>query len=549
MKRPAFTLVELMVSIALVLILMYGVTQVFSTTQSVVSSNQAISNATRDARSAQTVLSRDFDSFAGDGPFIIIHNEYRPAFRTRAELNGDRDYATATTPAARDNAILTRDIDGDNVEGGAGETTAPAEINERNHRIDTLSFFTRGLFKRQTGGAMPNGDSPFLANMTGTEAFVWYGHLRLANNAGALTAQQDPGQGTIGNNSANLFAASWAFGREAVLLKAESRDPNTGQLSITDNSNPPQQQIYYKGALPLSPLAVNSPATAGTFLIQSSRYDLAGIGMSDYRAKLITFLNNPANANVAWWDQLFSGSSAAAQANAGLVPTRFFASPLVTKPITPASLSQLAPMFLPGCSSIIVEYAGDFVGQDNTVYTGTSNTISPTWGDVVSVYKPTNPNAPPAAIGTDGVIDYIPVVPGPGSPAGVLPTTRIRWYGAPRNIFGTTSATGALSIPGWTAAAKSRNLTEVVPLRDLWRTLPIEAFNQTGAPFEKNVNTSIPSKPDYFGANGLPVGAEYTVAFGPLDPKPKMIRLTFTMDDPLGRTTSGVTWEMVFTLP
>jgi prepilin-type N-terminal cleavage/methylation domain-containing protein len=544
MRRHAFTLVELMVSIALVLILMYGVTQVFSTTQSVVSSNQAISNATRDARSAQSVLSRDFDSFAEDGPFVIIHNEYRPAFRTRAELDGDRDYATAATPAARDAAILTRDIDGDNVEGSsAGETTQAAEINERNHRLDTIGFFTRGLFKRQTGGALPAGDSPFLANMTGTEAFVWYGHLRLSNNAGSLTAAQDPGQGTIGNNGNNLLAASWVFGREAIILKAPDKDG-----FIDDRSTPAQHQVYMTGGVALAPLAVNTPANAGTFLIQSSRYDLAGIGMSDYRGKLITFLNNPANTNVAWWDQLFSGSSTAAQV-ASAPPTRFFASPLVTKPITPASLSQQSPIFLPGCSSVVIEYAGDFVGQDNTVYTGTSNVISPTWGDVVSVYRPANPVAPPAATGTDGVIDYIPIVPGPGAPAGTLPSTRIRWYGAPRNIYGTTSATGALSIPGWTAAAKSRNLTEVVPLRDVWRTLPIEAFNLVGAPFERNTNATMPQKADYLGANGMQAGAEYTCAFGPNDPRPRMIRMTFTMDDPLGRTPSGTTWEMVFTLP
>jgi prepilin-type N-terminal cleavage/methylation domain-containing protein len=546
MRRSAFTLVELMVSIALVLVLMYGVTQVFSTTQSVVSSNQAISNATRDARSAQSVLSRDFDSFAEDGPFVIIHNENRPAFRTRAELDGDRDYAAATTPTARDAAIITRDLDGDNVEGtGAGETTQTAEINERNHRLDTLSFFTRGLFKRQTGGSVASGGtSPFLANMTGTEAWVWYGHLRLSNNAGSLTAAQDPGQGTIGNNGNNLLAASWAFGREAIILKAPDKDG-----FIDDRSTPAQHQVYMTGGAALAPLAVNTPANVGTFLIQSSRYDLAGIGMSDYRGKLITFLNAPANANVAWWDQLFSGSTAAAQATP-TVPTRFMASPLVSRPITSESLSQQAPIFLPGCSSVTIEYAGDFVGQDNTVYTtGTSNVISPTWGDVVSVYRPANPVAPPAAVGTDGVIDYIPVVPAPGAPAGSLPRSIIRWYGAPRNVYHTTNATGGLSIPGWTAAAKSRNLTEVVPLRDVWRTLPIEAANVVGAPFEKNTQATMPTKADYLGAGGMPAGAEYTCAFGPNDPKPKMIRLTFTIDDPLGRTPNGVTQEMVFTLP
>src|SRR3954447_8040046 len=80
-----FTLVELMISIALVLILMYGVSKVFTTTQAVVSSGQAISTQTRDARGTQSVLSQDFARYAADSPCMILHSEYRPAFRNLAD--------------------------------------------------------------------------------------------------------------------------------------------------------------------------------------------------------------------------------------------------------------------------------------------------------------------------------------------------------------------------------------------------------------------------------------------------------------------------------
>src|SRR4051794_5759509 len=170
--HAGFTLVELMVSIALVLVLMYGVTKVFSTTQAVVSSNQAISSQSRDARGAQAVLAQDFGRFAGDSPCMILHSEYRPAFRNLADMQGDRDYNPTAGQGTRDAQVLTSDLDGDNTESAA-EAAPLTQPGQRAHRIDTFSFFMRGLFKRQTGGTVAsNGASPFLAPMTTSEAWV-----------------------------------------------------------------------------------------------------------------------------------------------------------------------------------------------------------------------------------------------------------------------------------------------------------------------------------------------------------------------------------------
>src|SRR3954454_13336796 len=90
-SSAGFTLVELMVSIALVLVLMYGVTKVFSTTQAVVSSNQAISDQTRDARAAQAVMARDFSlAVTADAPFMLLESQRRGGFRNAADDQGDR---------------------------------------------------------------------------------------------------------------------------------------------------------------------------------------------------------------------------------------------------------------------------------------------------------------------------------------------------------------------------------------------------------------------------------------------------------------------------
>jgi hypothetical protein len=411
----------------------------------------------------------------------------------------------------------------------------PAQYNDRNHRLDTLSFFTRSLRHRITGGNEPNGDTPFIATMTATEAWVWFGHLRLANSVGSLTAQQDPGIGTIGVNSNNLYSSQWAFGRVAMLLSPEEAG------KIRDKSNVAQVHIN-SGTVALGPLAVGSPPNAGpgTFTIQSSRYDLAGTTISDYRSKLSTYLSNPANANVAWWDQLFSGNSIAVQ-NGTLTTARFSAVPFVKKPITPADVAQLSPIFLANCSSVTIEYAGDYLEQNNDISSGT-------FGVVTAVYKPANPG-PNVRAATDGRIDYIALPRPTGVPLTTPQQTRIRWYGMPRNANGSKTTAGALTIPGWVNGRTSNDLTEVVPLRDVWRTYQPEAFNQVGAPFEKNTSITMPPKADYYGAGGMVAGNDYTCAWGPSDPKPKMIRLILTIDDPLGRTPSGQTFEYVFTLP
>src|SRR4051812_19587265 len=96
----AFTLVELIVSIALVLILMIGVSQVFKTISGTVSAGSAVSDNTRNPRGAKATFAQDFNDFAKDGPAIILHSERTGAFRNRADMLADRDLPanpTATT--------------------------------------------------------------------------------------------------------------------------------------------------------------------------------------------------------------------------------------------------------------------------------------------------------------------------------------------------------------------------------------------------------------------------------------------------------------------
>src|SRR5688572_17083030 len=174
-----FTLVELMISIALVLLLMLGINRVFQVTGEAIGTNAAVSTGVRDARAAQAVFAGDFVAYAADSPALIIRSERVSAFRNRQDALGDKDWdgTTATELGKR-----TIDLDGDGTEGNSlGESTPAGIYNHRSHRVDHLSFFARGLFRRQTGGgidASNNELNDYISSMTGTEAWISYGHIR-----------------------------------------------------------------------------------------------------------------------------------------------------------------------------------------------------------------------------------------------------------------------------------------------------------------------------------------------------------------------------------
>src|SRR5437764_8053120 len=98
--RPhAFTLIELMISIALVLVLMIGINKVFKLTTDTVGAGQTLSAAVRDSRAAQAIYTQDLSAVAEDAPFMALRSMTTLAFRNRADEMGDRDYSSAGTVA------------------------------------------------------------------------------------------------------------------------------------------------------------------------------------------------------------------------------------------------------------------------------------------------------------------------------------------------------------------------------------------------------------------------------------------------------------------
>jgi hypothetical protein len=208
---------------------------------------------------------------------------------------------------------------------------------------------------------------------------------------------------------------------------------------------------------------------------------------------------------------------------------RFNAKPWITKLDPSASnymeamtreMALTTPFMFRGCSQFMVEFAGDFITQNQD---GTLNT-----------------SAPGGALQPDGITDF--VVVGNVAPTDPKYVRRTRWYGFPRDVAGPVTPTNPTGGPD----GKIQADYDVVPVRDV---------AGTPYPFEANVGTTLPQKPDYLANSALAAGASYVCAWGPdqLDPTkttqympPKMIRIVMQLTDPQGRLGEGPVSEFVY---
>lgn len=380
-RQPAaaagFTLVELMISIAIVLILMLGINYVFSTSARTVSTGMALSTVGRDIRGARKTFENDFANAvaADEMPALLIHNEAIYAWRDRLDKLADRD-----------NNPATFDVDGEEANGDEidmGPQLAGV-YNHRRHRIDRLSFFARhqsGEYARQTGDA-----NTYVGPETSTEAWIWYGLLRLPDNGG--TTYWKPGaRNMLGPtfderaNPNNFFAGQWILGRKVTLLKDPASMASAGPGA---GAGAPGAAVFaYSGANPL--YAMSQVKNSGgamnhetplykpskPWLIQESRVDLAKATIASLTPTLA--------ASGSWWENADPTTKAKASnresadyetAMTASLNYLFWAKPFVDKSNFANSMADqtreaalVSPVFLRGCSQFIVEFAGDFFTQ------------------------------------------------------------------------------------------------------------------------------------------------------------------------------------------
>ncbi len=148
-SRPvrAFTLIEMMISLVLVLMLMIGINQIFKMSSDVVGVGMFMGDGAASQRAIGDSLRRDTGGWMKDSPFFVIHCQ---------------------------------------------QITLPDGSTARR---DYFSFFANGNFRRQTAD-----DGSYSSNTTSNEAFVWYGHLDPCEHYAPdpLAGQLDPIHDTLG---------------------------------------------------------------------------------------------------------------------------------------------------------------------------------------------------------------------------------------------------------------------------------------------------------------------------------------------------------------
>jgi hypothetical protein len=650
MRSGGFTMIELMLSIALVLLLIIGINYVFKATADAVGAGETIGTMSRDTQAAQPMIFDDFRNIAKNPPCFIIASQIVTQF-----LNAD-DAATSTSPyqIVSDNSATPITISSS---GGV----SPALYNYRNHRCDMIRFPAHGSYARRSAN-----DAELTSPETGDDAFITIAHAQLPmvnepgvfvppgpnailNGSPVIYSNGNPPTSPLATQLVGPYASDWVLARSVILMK----DPNaitypnapTYPLAApagTDvyypaqllGSQPAAPNGYYSSGVGpnITPLGYFSPDSSGTVTNynQYSRYDLAGITIEQFRRQiqdcLIQFRNlqytnatipPPSLPSYLWWNPLIYDMYAtlAGQAiplvletgnpvggagtiipypyyaisgtnpNAPAVPVYTFGptpnainanaempnlarpccNPLIQTPLTSAELAQMSPYFLQHCSQFIVEYAGDYIQQDNNAPKTATN---PT-GDV-------NAGAM-TGVGPDGQIDYVLDANG---------NKRIRWYGMPRSFYNgpnpaVANNAGAI-IRGFDPAGDPTTLkvtangqnavdlsqfVDVIPLRDYWwMYTAVVAGKAPGGnaqtpPWEVDVDfdpakdyANNPSSNSTYISNAFQLNtthfpqrnARYACAW--YDDMPAMIRILIKVDDPNNKVKDGPWYEYVFKL-
>lgn len=558
-SSSAFTIVELMISIAMVVILMVGIHQVFKMTSDTVGMGQQLGDFARANRSVQGVFSADFERMMKNAPLFYIRSGVAStptswgAFTTEAERSSDRD--AGTNP----DAPLTQDFNSNGTEGDAnviGEITSLAQYNSRNHRVDVIGFPANGLFRRHTAN-----DGSYSSNTTSQDAFIFYGHVNLPTFTGGTppVVYFQPGDPAAGNVN-NSLASQWILGRVALLM----RDLTGGEAHIARNFP----------ARPLSPLRWDSLSSdTPTRFLQDSRYDLVNASLEQVRQDVADIRANVGATNFewprsTWWQPLVYTLTVAANPGPpgdGTIPltdpvSRFNCNPRIAKPITSESMAKAMPVLLNNCSQFAVEYAGDFLTQNNNQYVYNNATpptlvYNPDWGTVT-------------ALEPDGVIDYV-VDHSKVTNTDYNVAARTRWYGLPRDTNDDGIISGFANNPSYQRArydtsvqytnfSSGNELVDVVPLRDVVATIrdPSNGNGQLypnffGAAFERELPFYAPGGEYMSGLANAPANVKnafrYTCVW--VNSSPKMIRIALKLEDPAGRLPEGQWYEYVVGAP
>lgn len=199
-RRPAFTLLELLVTIGAVAVVAVGLAAVFGAVGDAVATGRRVSRLTQYSRMIEAQLRKDFESMSRDG-FLVIRQQY-------ADANGNGTFDPVT-----------------NADPGDGVRVGETDTAPRLRRVDEIIFFAHGDF---VSNRAPLPDPNWVARSD--SAMIYYGHGEPLNPDTALPG--DPyyepkvNFAHVGNDpdslgrqgGINRFAGRWTLLRHATLL-------------------------------------------------------------------------------------------------------------------------------------------------------------------------------------------------------------------------------------------------------------------------------------------------------------------------------------------
>jgi type II secretory pathway pseudopilin PulG len=654
---PAFTLVELMISLAMVLLLIIGINYVFRSATDAVSAGQALNAINSDAQATQPLLFDDLRNISKNPPCFIIASQLVTQFKNSDDAKTSSDPTVIPIDNAGNyDAIWAKPA---NLTVNPTQIISPAILNDRNHQQDMLMFFAHGNYHRRSGN-----DGTYIGSESSDDAFIQIGAAALpANDLSAFY-----GPSSLPNTTTGLFngvtvtgvprlgayASDWVLGRRIILLDgtwattppnppitpgdfyyATVVPPTANPLGINSTSTAPLTAQFGANMSPLSYGTQDSNVTPATPTVastttdtqfQQSRYDLAGVTPDQFDRIVANailgwqsagYLSPTATTPASlWWNPLvyalpiIQGTTTPPQpyprpaatppdtlpnppyvlsyfsavpgytANSAFSPTANTArpaidpglwlnrpqcNPLIQSPVTAAAIAEMSPYFLQHCSQFIVEYAGDYMQQDNNQFFPVgSATVNTHYGAMTG-------------LGPDGQIDFYVDANG---------NKHIRWYGMPRSSTGTLHAgdqngtqilirgyniakttAGGSEDPTASGTAGNYNaplnyFTDVIPLRDyytMYLNVGITPALLYAPPWEVDVNFDPPGASEDYATNPVKYGSGNKIAFGDFnnppryvaawhDDMPAMIRILIKVDDPNNKVKDGPWYEYVFRL-
>lgn len=584
-----FTLIELMVSIAIALLLILGVNVVFKTTSQTVGAGNGLLASVRDMRTVGATLGNDFAGFlapnsgsspdATKAPFFVIHSENMYAFRNFNDQDAAADrinpyhdvnlFSTAS-PAGQTFYNLTGVSSGPS--SGANYCPVPL-VNFRNHRVDRLAFFSNGLSLRQTGqdanqiytkdsantalviyehGAQPN--NRFYTSPTSAAA-TWY-------NPGVFASTGTTGSAGLSNDN-NFYSADWMLTRTAILLNPTPQSTNGFFADPGSGLGP-----FIGTSLSTGISGSTGGAIGTTYALQDCRIDLAAIGLSAYNSPtrvggIASYASGGPNFGADWYNQVIGVASTSGNgppAWRALVSPYILPDPALSvgtslPKITSYGLAKASNALIRGCSQFIVEYTGNFytkavngmpelyLHDKNLTYSAATG--KPNGGTSQSV---------PKADGW-GTLDFYET---PGTQAGksLAHPRALRWYGFPR------SATPYASTPTVPAGGANQPSTsnparidpgsgDVMPLQFVYSTFNSAWASAADAErIDPRLVSVFSSDPKLWHSMDPTVNYQYTAAWGPdvRQPLPRLIRITIGLDDHEGRLKQPQMFEYIFAL-